>query len=337
MFFVDKYNPKSIDEIYFHKDKFKKLEIMSKDNSIPHIIFYGPTGSGKKTMIKIFLEMIYDKYVHNLVDSEYSVTRSGNSKKPVIIKQSNYHIVINPFNNNFDRYLIQDVVKEYAKKRQLNVFTSKREFKTVLINNIDNLSYYAQTSLRRTMEKFSNGCRFIMWSRSLSKVIEPLRSRCYCFKVDAPTNDEIFKMIYQISVKEKINMDLDDYCNIIVKANRNIKKGLWLLELFESEDTLDTDYDDAIKNIIELLMEGKLQNVLKIRELIYKILITNIDPTKIIKDLLTELINSDDITDDKKSNIINVTAKYENKLHQGRRKIMHIDIFVIALLQIMFI
>ena len=50
MLFIDKYNPKSIDECFFHKEILKKLKLISEDKSIPHIIFHGPRGSGKKTI-----------------------------------------------------------------------------------------------------------------------------------------------------------------------------------------------------------------------------------------------------------------------------------------------
>src|SRR3990170_3969521 len=112
------------------------LETMSQDESIPHIIFYGPEGSGKKTIIDLFLTMIYGEEVLKTNDSIYKVSGSGNSSTDISIKQSNYHIIIEPNNNNFDRYLIQDVVKEYAKKVPLNVFTSNKSFKVVLINNV---------------------------------------------------------------------------------------------------------------------------------------------------------------------------------------------------------
>ena len=125
MFFINKYAPKSTDDTFIHNDILKKLKIMSKDESIPHIIFYGPSGCGKKTTINLFLEMLYNKDVHQLAECTYNVIGSGNSKKSELIKQSNYHIVIDPKNNNFDKYLIQDVVKEYAKRIPLNVFTIK--------------------------------------------------------------------------------------------------------------------------------------------------------------------------------------------------------------------
>lgn len=224
MFFVDKYAPKTINDLEFHKKEIKLLQKMSQDHSIPHIIFCGPDGSGKKTLISLFMEMLYDSEVNKLCDSVYKVTGSGNSTTDVVIKQSNYHIIIEPNNNNFDRYLIQDVVKEYAKKIPLSVLTSNKTFKTVLINNIDNLSYYAQTSLRRTMEKYSGTCRFIMQCKSLSRVIDPIRSRCYCFKIDAPSDDDIFGVIANIGYKESISLTLKDYDELIKLSNGNVKR-----------------------------------------------------------------------------------------------------------------
>ena len=63
MYLVDKYDPKSVETVYFHKDILKKLVLLSKDESIPHLLFYGPEGSGKKTIIRLFLEMLYDKTI----------------------------------------------------------------------------------------------------------------------------------------------------------------------------------------------------------------------------------------------------------------------------------
>lgn len=229
--FINKYAPKDSKSAIFHKDILEKLKIMSEDESVPHIIFYGPHGSGKKTLINLFLEMIYNEQVHKTNTAIYNVSGSGNTVTEVPIKQSNYHIVIEPNNNNFDRYLIQDVVKEYAKRVPLGVFQKNRIFKTVLINNIDNMSYYAQTSLRRTMEIYSGTCRFIMWSRSLSQVIDPLRSRCYCFKVRSPTDGELLELLLKVSFKENIKLSLTQYDNILYKSGGDIKKLYGLCNL----------------------------------------------------------------------------------------------------------
>ena len=119
MFLFDKYSldkNKSRGNIIFHQDILKFLETISKDESIPHIIFHGAEGVGKRTFINSFLEMLYGKSVNNLSEFIYIIKGSGGKENEIIIKQSNSHIVIDPGNNNFDKYLIQNVVKEYAKE-----------------------------------------------------------------------------------------------------------------------------------------------------------------------------------------------------------------------------
>lgn len=329
MFFVDNYAPKNIDDIHFHKSEIEKLREMSKDDSIPHIIFYGPEGSGKKTIISHFLEMLYDKHVHELVDSVYNVHGSGNTTTQVTIKQSNYHIVIEPNNNNFDRYLIQDVVKEYARRIPLRVFTAKKMFKTVLINNIDNLSFYAQTSLRRTLENYAGTCRFIMWSRSLSKVIEPLRSRCYVFKIDSPSFPDMYTFLLNICGKEQIKLHPDEMLKIIDRAKGNIKEAIWLLQLHNLGDTYDTTYDETINKVAELILTREEKAIIEIRDLVYRIMITNKTGTTTIKNILMKLLESDEVSDIAKINITEIAAHYEHNLIRGRREIIHLDAFII--------
>ena len=335
MFIVDKYVPKTIDNVIIHKDELSILKKMSEDESIPHLIFYGPEGSGKKTIIDLFLTMIYDEQVTKTNDSVYKVSGSGNNSTEVVIKQSNYHIIIEPNNNNFDRYLIQDVVKEYAKKVPLNVFGTKKTFKMVLINNVDNLSYYAQTSLRRTMEKFSGNCRFIMWCKSLSRVIDPIRSRCYCFRIKAPSDNEMLELMANVSFKESIKLNLSDYNEIISTANGNIKKALWFLQLKKYGVSYETSYDKTIKKIVDLILTGNVSSELEIRGFIYNIMITNITGTKIIKDIVKSIFSNDKVNENGKLGIAEMAAKYEHNLIRGRREIIHLEAFIFGLMFIL--
>jgi replication factor C subunit 3/5 len=328
MFIFDKYTPKKISDVFFHKDLMKLLLKISKDDAQPHIIFYGPAGSGKKALIRLFLEQMYDSNVHDVVDSIYTVVGSGSTVTNVPIKQSNYHIEINPNNNNFDRYLIQDVVKEYAKRLPLDVFSTNRIFKTVLINNTDNLPYYAQTSLRRTMEKYSGSCRFIMWCRSLSKVIEPLHSRCLCLRVSSPSNEELFERLYKISLNEGMSLKLTDFDRIIASADGNIKKALCLLELKKYNIHSETSYEKAIDSIINLLIFCNIDYTDKIREFLYIIMITNIEGTQIIKDILLKILEHEAISDKSKMIITNNASNFEHNLIRGRREIIHLEAFI---------
>lgn len=336
MFFADKYNPKSIDDAFFHKNILKLLQKLSDDDSVPHSIFYGRKGSGKKSLIYMFLDMLYGKGASKTSETTYQVTGSGNNTSEVKIMQSNYHIEINPSNTNFDRYLIQDVVKKYVQKGLL--LKSRRAFKIVLINNLDNLSYYAQTSLRRTMEKYSDSCRFIMWTRSLSKVIDPLKSRCLCFRIKCPSDEEMFQRLFEISILENISdkIGLNDYYKIIKKANGNIKRALWLLEMIKF-DINENNYDKAINQIISLTKDCDLKKISDIKECIYSIMITNIvDERNIIKDLLTKFVKDDKISYDSKLKIIKIASNAEHNLTRSRRDIIHYDHFIIGIMKVLF-
>ena len=309
---------------------------MSKDDAIPHIIFYGPEGSGKKTIIRLFLEMLFDRIVHRNKDVSFMVSGSGNHTQCEKVKQSNYHIVIDPKNNNFDRYLIQDIVKEYAKRRSLGIFKTKKAFKVVRINNLDNMSYYAQTSLRRTMERYNDKCRFIMWCKSLSKVIEPLQSRCICLRIAAPSDAELFQYIFKISVMEGMKLTMQEYAKIIEKSNGNIKRGLWELDFYRFKYTLDTNYFESINNIIKLVIKPSLSNMAEIRNIIFNLMITNFEATTIMTDLLDTACMSDKISDESKQKIVCAGATIENQLVKGRRNIIHFDLLIISIMKILY-
>lgn len=336
MFFVDKYQPQRYEDSKFHNLILDRLQIISKDESIPHVIFYGPQGSGKKTMIKLFLQMLYDDTVNNIEETIFKVSGSGNNESDVSIKRSNYHIEIEPNNNNFDRYLIQEVVREYAIRMPLNVFTVKKVYKTVLINNVDNLSYYAQTALRRMMEKYSDTCRFILWCRSLSKVIDPLVSRCLGIRVPAPSDNDIFKHVYRVSIEESINMTIEDYIDVVKKANGNIKAALWSLQ-FKKYDFDDTNaYVRELKKIVVYILQRDIRYIEKIRDILYNVMITNISETDILRDLMTELIESEHVTIDCKYKIVQSASTYEYNLMRCRREILHLEAFIQSVIKILF-
>jgi replication factor C subunit 3/5 len=330
---------------FFHKDIFKKLEKISKDDSLPHIIFYGNPGTGKKTLINIFLEMIFDDSIYKLDDSKYTIMSSGNNESEVVIKQSDHHIIIEPNNTNFDRYLIQEIVKEYAKKYPLCIFEKSRKFKAVQINYLDNLSYYAQTSLRRTIEKYSKTCRFIMWCYSLSKVIEPLRSRCLCIHIPTQTDEQLYKWMYNICCLEKIKIKPNIIESILNKSNGNLKSILWKLDLYRYNNKIYNSYEEGINKIINEIISIKNNkivdpafpiNIPKIREYIYKMYVTNISLNIIIKDILKSILfHNKDITKEQINDIINSASEFEYRLSKKRRDIIHLEAFVINIIFIL--
>ena len=198
-------------------------------SNFQHLLVYGPEGCGKEFIVKKLLDKIYGEKGTRVQDVEYTINSYGSTKTKVTIKQSKYHIVIKPNNNGMDKYLIQEILQEYAKTNMLSIFKNVKLFKTIIIDKIDNLSYYAQASLRRTMEKYANTCKFIFISNQLSKIIEPLKSRSLLVRVPLPNYSQMLNIILNISKIENINLTMNDISEILKKVITVLIKlyGYW--------------------------------------------------------------------------------------------------------------
>jgi replication factor C subunit 3/5 len=327
------------DQIYNIVDKMEHGSW--KFANMPHLLFYGPDGCGKEFIIENLLEKIFTKKSVQAQETEYIINGYSNTKTKVMIKQSKHHIIIEPNNNGFDKYLIQEIIEEYAKSEILHVLKYKHLYKIVVINTIDNLSYYAQASLRRTMEKYADTCKFIFISNQLSKIHEPLKSRCLMIRVPLPSDNMIISIVLNIAEKENIGLKSSDIINIVKYSNNNINKVFWLLELIKNKVPFEDSWEKIIDMICSEILNKKNYNINKIpdlikqvRELLYQLFITNIDFNIIIKELMNCLKNKLNNSNILKYMIIEETSKFENRISQGTRHIVHVEAYIIKLIQI---
>lgn len=303
-----------------------------------HLIIYGSPNSNKENLVNLLLENIYGKHNIKLKDVEYIINGYGNTKTKVNIKQSKYHIVIEPNSNGFDKYLIQEIIQDYAKTEVINILKYKKIFKIVIINKLDNLSYYAQASLRRTMEKYSDSCKFIFICDQLSKITEPIRSRCVLIRTPLPTKSEILNVILNIAEKENIKLSLNDYYEILSQCENKINTAIWLLELKKNNLVYEKNWILLSNKIVDIILDKNnynIQNCLimlkNIREIFYNLFITNISTQVIIRNIMLSLLEK--IYDlDLKNNIIEITSIFELRLSQGTRQIIHFESYIIRLI-----
>jgi len=310
--------------------------------NLPHLLFYGPEGCGKEFIIDVLLEKIFTKKSTILQETEYTINGYGNSKTKVMIKQSQHHIMIEPNNNGFDKYLIQEIIEDYAKSEIIQVLKYKRLYKIVIINLIDNLSYYAQASLRRTMEKYANTCKFIFISNQLSKVHEPLKSRCMMIRIPAPTDTMIISTIMNIAMKEKIKLTGNNIMDIISYSKNNINKAIGMLELVSYNIPLDKMWYKVIEMLVDMIMDTTQYNkngiydmIESARNMMYQLFITNIDFHTVIKTIMIEIkkrINNNKFI----YSVICETSKFENRICQGTRHIIHLEAYVIKLIDLYY-
>ena len=348
MFLIDKYYVKDPWDILYNQDVYlrmlkldtiyswnnKNLNVLDSFNNLPNLLFHGKDGSGKKSLIRMFLKRIFGKDLKS-IKVNYQIKGYGSNNLELEIPQSLYHIEIYPNGTGLDKYLVQEVIKEYASKHLLTL-NKEKKFKVIWIHNVQNLSYYAQTALRCTMEKYSSTCKFILSGNQLSKIIEPLRSRCLMVRIPSPNDIDIMRVLLQISLKENRVLDLNSYNEIISSCSNNIKDAIMYLEMKYHDIPIRVSWKEYLSEIINIMNKAlKKQltgtNIEKIRFILYKIFITNIDGTTIIKELLTQLLENFD-----KFNltyeIVELCTKYENCLSKGKRSIIHLEAFIYSVM-----
>ncbi|KAL2232875.1 UNVERIFIED_CONTAM: Replication factor C subunit 3 [Sesamum indicum] len=315
MLWVDKYRPKTLDKVLVHQDiaqNLKKLVIVAinqvTEQDCPHLLFYGPSGSGKKTLIMALLRQMFgpsaDKAGTRTIDVELTTL------------SSTHHVELNPSDAGFqDRYVVQEIIKEMAKNRPIDT-KGKKGFKVLVLNEVDKLSREAQHSLRRTMEKYSASCRLILCCNSSSKVTEAVRSRCLNMRINAPREEEIANVLEFISKKEGLQLPSGFADRIAQQSNRSLRRAILSFETCRVQQYPFTvnqaippmDWEEYVSEIASsIFKEQSPKRLFEVRGKLYELLINCIPPEIILK---------------------------EHRLRLGQKAIFHLEAFVAKFMSI---
>ncbi|CAK5056036.1 unnamed protein product [Meloidogyne enterolobii] len=232
---IDKYRPREMSKLTFHKEQSEKLSSLVTDGDFSHLLFCGPAGAGKRTRINCLLKKIYGKGVENVHVETHHFSIPSGKKLQIFVVNSNYHIELTPSDVGvYDRVIVQEIIKDMAQVQQLNR-ASQKAFKVVVLLEAENLTKEAQHSLRRTMEKYAANCKIILCCESASRIIEPLRSRCMVIRVSAPSDEELLDCVENVCTRERVQASHEWLRKLAEKSNGNLRRALCLLECSVSQ------------------------------------------------------------------------------------------------------
>jgi DNA polymerase III delta prime subunit len=162
-----------------------KLTYFYQSKKIPHIIFHGPSGSGKRTIVERFLAQIYE----------------GDKA----IMKSNIMWVNCAHGNGRGIKFIREELKFFAKS---NIqFNSGVVFKTIVLLNADSLTTDAQSALRRCIELFSFNTRFFIIVENKHKLLNPILSRfCEIYVPETMGPDGTILNLHDYTIRKAYRM-----------------------------------------------------------------------------------------------------------------------------------
>jgi len=175
---TEKYRPSDFSEIKGQKEIVKRVKAFVEQKNLPHLLFAGPAGVGKTSLALIIVKNLFkDSWNQNFLELNASDERGID--------------------------IVRNKVKDFARTRAIGDVP----FKIIYLDECDALTREAQQALRRTMENYTQTCRFILSANYSSKIIDPIQSRCVIFRFKHLDKKDIIAIIESIAEKEKLKID----------------------------------------------------------------------------------------------------------------------------------
>ena len=300
---IEKYRPKEFNDLKGQSKIVKRIEAFIKQQNMPHLLFAGPSGVGKTTMALLIANKLFkDNWRSNFLELNASDDRGID--------------------------IIRNQVKDFARTKAIgNV-----PFKIIYLDESDSLTKEAQQALRRTMENFSNSCRFILSCNYSSKIIDPLQSRCSVFRFK-PLEKEDIKSIIEIVCKEeglKISKDaIDSLYDISEGDCRKLENILQSCAVISKNIDNKTIYDIVSQarpnEIKEVLIIALNKDFVKARnKLLDTMLRYGLSGLDIVKQIQKEIWNLD-ISQTQKVELVDKCGEIEFRMVEGSDEFIQLE------------
>ncbi|KAL7629361.1 Subunit of heteropentameric Replication factor C (RF-C) [Parahypoxylon ruwenzoriense] len=233
---VEKYRPKTLSDVTAQDHTVNVLQRTLQASNLPHMLFYGPPGTGKTSTI---LALAKELYGPDMIKSRVLELNASDERGISIVREK---------------------VKDFARMQLTNPPPGYRSrypcppFKIIVLDEADSMTQDAQSALRRTMETYSKITRFCLICNYITRIIDPLASRCSKFRFKSLDQGNAKKRLEEIAEKEGVSLE-DGAIDALIKCSEgDLRKAITFLQSAarlvgavekgdEDDDQMDVDTD----------------------------------------------------------------------------------------------
>lgn len=237
---VEKYRPKTFDEIIGQTDIKDKLKEFIKNGEIPNTLFFGRAGVGKTSAVQILIKNI--------------------NCESIIINASDERGI--------------DVMRE-----RITDFASRKSFydwKIIVLEEADNITGEAAKAFKMILEQYYKTTRFILTTNHIDRMYEPILSRLQKFEFKPQSMDAVVDKCKEILKLEEIEYDQKDLVTVVKSSFPDMRAVINYLQRYTVDKKLTLTKEHALQEkyrelIVALLKQPSQESLNKSRTLIAKL------------------------------------------------------------------
>jgi replication factor C small subunit len=271
-FWVDKYRPRSFEEILGQPIVKVQLQRIVDTRNLPNLLFSGPAGTGKRSAAEVVArELFGDVWEGNFtelnasnifeqgrkyLEASRSLARFYDERKGVL---DNFKLIMN---------------------RLAGIAPLAAPYRILFINEADALTLDAQQALRRTIERYNRTCKFILATERLSQIIIPIRSRCLPLHFAQLPAETVLAHLQRVATNEGFPLSNEQCRSVARLSDGNLRSALTLLQIMAESDSdansLELDRlaerlnPEGISELIQLSLQ---KEALKARQVLDRLLL----------------------------------------------------------------
>ena len=292
---TEKYRPKSIGEIIDQEEIVSRLQEFIKRAAMPHCLFAGPPGTGKTTAA---LCLAHDLFGERFQDVFMELNASDERGIDVV----------------------RTTVKEFARMASL----SSVPFKILVLDEADNMTGDAQAALRRTMEKYTETCRFVLCCNYSGRIIEPIQSRCALFRFTPLPERKIVEYLHHIAKSEGLTVSEAGLKSVVEVGEGDLRKSINTLQAAASMSKGITE--EAVYQVVgrakptdvhEMLNHALKGDFIKSREELRRLLVKyGLSGSEIVRQIHSEIFRLA-IPEKRRIDLVEMVGEIDFRLVQG--------------------